>query len=987
MHASDKTYYDIKRLHVWMACSSLALLAVTVWLLIDNHYRPWREYQAEFQDEIQAERGASSEPGLGKRLLRAPIVDALDRPLTIEQIYLPDLTLDFHIRPVPRFDRCTTCHLGIDEPDRRETPFAAHPRLDLFAAADSPHPMAEFGCTICHEGQGSSTDFTWASHTPNSPAARKRWRNRHDWRPNPDWQHPMLPARFAESRCLKCHHDMTDLEPSERFPDSPATKLLAGYHLVRENGCFGCHEIDGYDPDGRRVGPDMRLEPAGTMRKLGPTLRDLGGQLTTEFLLDWIRDPTRFRPTTRMPRFYGLHDHLDRRSRKLAERFEPIEIRAIVAYLRSAAEPVEPLAAELEGEPSVERGKRLFETQGCLACHRHDDFPEGQGTQGPDLSNVGSKFTDDVGPAWLTSWLRDPHHHAPRTLMPNPLLEAAPHEPSTDPAADIAAYLLASTGWEPEPWPPLEEPDVDALAEAFEIADERFAGKTLDEKLQQLGRRVIGMRGCYGCHDVPGFEKAEPIGPELSDWGNKREELLAFEEVDEYPHLAAAGTAADEGNPAFYLRAIREKRREGFAWQKLRSPRSFDYRTTNEKPYDQWLTMGRFSFSPAEREAIITFLLGLVADPPSDRYVFEPSPERRAIIEGRKVLDKYACASCHTLEMQRWTIEVDPDEFDEPPPLKRFDFMRSDVSPEQIAASMATDERGLARAELVGRPLLDAGGEPIIVDDDEDEMGNEIVQYAFRLWEPAVIAGEVWPVGGAEVLVWSDQLVRRRPAQGGDFARLLFPTALAEGRAAGANVAGPEAWGWVPPPLVDEGSKVQPDWLHGYLLAPRTIRPASLLRMPAYNLSSREAGQLADYFAAAAGAEFPYGPSPVPEAVDRQLPRYDAAMRIATDDRTYCAKCHFIGQTGPGGEIGTILAPDLQQVAGRLRPEYLRRWLAHPRAVLPYTPMPVNFPPNNQPLDPALAPGQSIEHLEAVKDLLLDYDWYLRQQERGRKEG
>jgi len=108
------------------------------------------------------------------------------------------------------------------------------------------------------------------------------------------------------------------------------------------------------------------------------------------------------------------------------------------------------------------------------------------------------------------------------------------------------------------------------------------------------------------------------------------------------------------------------------------------------------------------------------------------------------------------------------------------------------------------------------------------------------------------------------------------------------------------------------------------------------------------------------------------------LERYDAAMRILTDRKTYCAKCHLIGELGPGGEAGTVLAPDLEQVAGRLRPEYLRRWLAHPRAVLPYTPMPVNFPPDGAPLDPALWPGDTREQLDAVKNLLSHYDWYLR---------
>lgn len=50
-----------------------------------------------------------------------------------------------------------------------DQPFTSHPRLDLFVGSTSPHKKGEMGCTICHDGQGSATDFKWASHTPNDP--------------------------------------------------------------------------------------------------------------------------------------------------------------------------------------------------------------------------------------------------------------------------------------------------------------------------------------------------------------------------------------------------------------------------------------------------------------------------------------------------------------------------------------------------------------------------------------------------------------------------------------------------------------------------------------------------------------------------------------------------------------------------------------------------------------------------------------------------
>ncbi|MFH1267050.1 MAG: PDZ domain-containing protein, partial [Planctomycetota bacterium] len=375
----------------------------------------------------------------GKQLLRLPLIDAFGRPLAIEQTWLPGLTIDYHFRRVARFDRCATCHQGIDktrpgsrsepaclgeevfsvelavpaalgqgegedgkeedataspgEPtlnelcglelaprgildpeeatlglvrprtpaadagllagdviekidgveitDREQArrllmeaadgpnalkleirrglphPYSSHLRLDLFVGSLSPHPVSRFGCTICHDGQGSATEFKFASHTPNDPAERVRWRKEHDWFWNQHWDFPMRPRRFAEASCLRCHHAVTDLAPSPKFPDPPAPKLLAGYDLVRQSGCFGCHEIRGVTALGEKVGPDMRLEPngrdaakdplAGTMSKVGPSLRNVAGKLDAVFLDDWLRNPRDSRSDTRMPQFYGVH--------------------------------------------------------------------------------------------------------------------------------------------------------------------------------------------------------------------------------------------------------------------------------------------------------------------------------------------------------------------------------------------------------------------------------------------------------------------------------------------------------------------------------------------------------------------------------------------------------------------------------------------------------------------------------------------------------
>ncbi len=75
-----------------------------------------------------------------------------------------------------------------------------------------------------------------------------------------------------------------------------APKVIKGYELIQKYGCYGCHEMHGFD-GGVAIGPDMRLEPqtaeeaariaadptqvAGKMRKVGPSLRHIAAKTTS----------------------------------------------------------------------------------------------------------------------------------------------------------------------------------------------------------------------------------------------------------------------------------------------------------------------------------------------------------------------------------------------------------------------------------------------------------------------------------------------------------------------------------------------------------------------------------------------------------------------------------------------------------------------------------------------------------------------------------
>jgi len=184
-----------------------------------------------------------------------PGIDMAAPPTKIQQISLPELTINYNFKDVPRYDRCTTCHQGIDrlgyEVDAKGQPmpgvFASHPFLSsgattidpkgkvvtagLYLDPNGPHPINSFGCTICHGGQGSGTDFTFSSHTPSNLEEEEHWKEQHGWQEVHHWDYPMLPDRFIESSCVKCHHQVTDIPQ--------AKKLQAGYQRIVQYGCKG----------------------------------------------------------------------------------------------------------------------------------------------------------------------------------------------------------------------------------------------------------------------------------------------------------------------------------------------------------------------------------------------------------------------------------------------------------------------------------------------------------------------------------------------------------------------------------------------------------------------------------------------------------------------------------------------------------------------------------------------------------------------------
>ncbi len=197
-----------------MLFAAALMVAVGVAAIIHDTVPEWKYYQSEFR-EIVAERFGD--------------VDPATLPSGIQQIWVEQLD---------RVDRCTTCHLGIAWRglEEVEQPWTTHPMPEIFG----DHPMEEFGCTVCHGGQGFAlTEYDahgfvehWEEPLLSDIAASE--------------YDPRNPPPLHEIQCNFCHR-------YERFTEG-MPYINRAKEFVRVKGCKICHRING---DGGKLGPDL----------------------------------------------------------------------------------------------------------------------------------------------------------------------------------------------------------------------------------------------------------------------------------------------------------------------------------------------------------------------------------------------------------------------------------------------------------------------------------------------------------------------------------------------------------------------------------------------------------------------------------------------------------------------------------------------------------------------------------------------------------
>ncbi len=221
----------VRKLFPWFTVLGLLVTGLVVAAFYKDQFREWKDWQRQFR-KMEVARASTPEQ-------RA---DAERLPVEVRQIILTD---------PDRVDRCTTCHIAVEDPSYAglKLPLAYHPYHDR-------HPFDKFGCTICHQGQGRATTRAAAhGHVEH-------------------WDRPLIEMKYIQSACAKCHL------PAD-IPNAP--QLARGQAVFEESGCIGCHKLHG-------VGGII-----------GPELDKVGANRSPEWLLKHFKNPASVTPGSAMP--------------------------------------------------------------------------------------------------------------------------------------------------------------------------------------------------------------------------------------------------------------------------------------------------------------------------------------------------------------------------------------------------------------------------------------------------------------------------------------------------------------------------------------------------------------------------------------------------------------------------------------------------------------------------------------------------------------
>jgi len=335
---------------IWLYSFGIGLLIVTGLICWDYLTPEWKDVQGEFQSLVSKKFGAER---------------AAQVPRGLQQTWVKDLN---------RVDRCTTCHQGLEWKglDSAPNPFKSHPQEIL-----QKHPLLQFGCTVCHGGQGYATDRQSAHGLVKY------------------WEEPLLGKELGDLYLIRDKRALMQINCNQCHRYERETKgadfVNQAKQLVQEKNCRACHTINGR---GGVIGPDLTYAGEKSPEQYDYS-RISGVRSAFAWHVAHLQNPKALSPDTVMPNF-SFSSREAQALTLLVMSWKRISLPN--RFIVGAKQVDRPTEAEVEKERQMLTGEgAFFVKKTCFICHSVSTLGiESAANIGPDLSeavtDVQSRF-------------------------------------------------------------------------------------------------------------------------------------------------------------------------------------------------------------------------------------------------------------------------------------------------------------------------------------------------------------------------------------------------------------------------------------------------------------------------------------------------------------------------------------------------------------------------------------------------------------------
>jgi cytochrome c551/c552 len=649
----------------------------------------------------------------------------------------------------------------------------------------------------------------------------------------------------------------------------------------------------------------------------------------------------------------------------------------------------------LQGAPVLTRGRELYQLKGCVGCHRYEGFDretdalfsvrqrvrdleqqkkenalqserarqagdqaatneeaqrlyakaenlrvtnsgidaqleqldfqakalmQDQKKVGPNLKDVRLKLRKE----WIPVWLENPHAWRPDTKMPRFRLEKSEREV-------IAAFLWQSA-----------------------LSGPRLPDQPPGNPVR--GKELFEMRGCLACHSIG--EGSNRIG------GTFAANLSRLGEKANYNYIVRWIHNPRERTLPYCPTEKRDIRPEDY--QKKGLPFVFDLDHSecpscgHELQIQNMTVMPSLRLSTEDVRDIASFLMTQKhkdASYPAAPTMDDPKLKER----GRQLVRFYGCAGCHEIsgfeEEGRIGTELTKEGSK---PIERLDFallthdakagILPDGKPNLRNGEKESwyDHKGFFEQKLKDPAVYDRGKEkppedrlrmpqPNITPDERTALATFLLGSIDATIPPSFFYN---PTGSAKDIQDGWWVIKKYNCMGCHRVQVGQKSVL---ETSVPRYQNPDFKEQLPPILIGEGARVNPEWLLKFLQNPALsdtdtnrngVRSYQQAHMPTFHFSPNELRALVRFFMAASSQPQIYMPPKLEPLTEREK---QMARALFTSKAAPCLKCHL---TGDPTHDRTATAPNFLQARDRLKPGWTGRWMVDPQAISPGTAMP-----------------------------------------------